>query len=48
MMRPDAVSSPSDVASKVREAEAASKQGLPLLVDRNGQTYYLALELAQG
>jgi serine protease Do len=44
----DAVHSPADVASKVHEAEAASKQGLPLLVDRDGQTYYLALELAQG
>jgi serine protease Do len=44
----DAVSSPAEVASKVHEAESASKQGLPLLVERDGQTYYLALELAQG
>jgi len=44
----DAVKSPAEVASKIHQAEAASKQGLPLLVSRNGQTYYLALQLAQG
>jgi serine protease Do len=44
----DPVNSPAEVASKVRQAEAASKQGLPLLVTRDGQTYYLALQLAQG
>jgi serine protease Do len=44
----DPVNSPAEVAAKVHEAEVASKQGLPLLVTRNGQTYYLALELAQG
>jgi len=42
------VTSPRDAAAKIREAEHAKKAALPLLVTRNGTTYYIALQLAQG
>jgi serine protease Do len=42
----DTVSSPSEFAAKVRAAEVAKKVAVPLLVMRNGTTYYLALQLA--
>ncbi len=40
-----AVSSPSDVVAEIRAAEHAHKDAVPLLVMRDGKTYYLALEL---
>jgi len=42
------VTSPRDAAAKIHEAERAKKAALPLLVTRNGTTYYIALQLAQG
>ena len=42
------VTSPSQAATKIRQAESAKKEAVPLLVTRNGTTYYLALQLAQG
>jgi serine protease Do len=41
----DAVTTPSDVVTKIHAAEHAKKQAVPLLVMRDGTTYYLALEL---
>ncbi len=43
-----AVSTPKAVASRIHDAEHAKKEAIPLLVSRNGTTYYIALELAQG
>jgi serine protease Do len=43
-----AVTSPREVASRIHEAEQAKKEAVPLLVTRNGTTYYIALQLAQG
>jgi len=41
----EAVTTPADVAAKIHAAEQAKKQAVPLLVMRDGTTYYLALEL---
>ena len=41
-----AVSSPADVVAKIHAAEHDKKAALPLLVLRDGSTYYLALNLA--
>ena len=43
-----AVSTPDAVASRIHEAERAKKEAIPLLVSRNGTTYYIALELSEG
>jgi len=44
----DAVATPNEAASKIRDAQHAKKEAVPLLVSRNGTNYYLALQLAQG
>ena len=44
----DPVTTPNQAASKIREAEKAKKEAVPLLVMRDGTTYYLALQLANG
>jgi serine protease Do len=41
----DPVSSPSEAASRIHGAERAKKDAVPLLVMRDGSTYYLALQL---
>jgi serine protease Do len=43
-----AVTTPAEVAAKVKQAQKAGKEAVPLLVTRNGTTYYLALQLTQG
>jgi serine protease Do len=43
----DAVTSPNDAIAKIKQAEAAKKEAVPLLVMREGATYYLALRLSQ-
>ena len=43
-----AVTTPGDAAARIHDAEKAQKGALPLLVTRNGTTYYIALQLAQG
>jgi serine protease Do len=43
-----AVVTPGDAAAKIHDAETAKKAAVPLLVTRNGTTYYIALQLAQG
>jgi serine protease Do len=43
----DAVTTPSEAASKIRSAEQ-QKKAVPLLVMRDGKPYYLALQFAQG
>jgi serine protease Do len=43
-----AISTPKQAATKIHEAEQAKKEAVPLLVTRNGTTYYIALQLAQG
>ncbi len=42
-----AITTPKEAANKIREAEQAKKEAVPLLVTRNGTTYYIALQLAQ-
>lgn len=42
------VTSPNQAATKIHEAETAKKEAVPLLVTRNGTTYYIALQLTQG
>jgi serine protease Do len=42
----DAVNSPSEAAAHIHAAEKAKKDAVPLLVLRDGNTYYLALQLA--
>ncbi len=42
------VSSPSEVVAKIHQAQRDRKEAVPLLVTRNGTTYYLALQLRQG
>jgi serine protease Do len=42
----DAVKTPSDAVSRIRAAENEKKEAVPLLVLRDGHTYYLALQLA--
>jgi len=44
----DQVTTPAQAAAKVRAAEKAKKEAVPLLVMRDGTTYYLALQLANG
>jgi len=41
----EAVTTPAEAASRIREAEGQKKEAVPLLVMRNGTTYYLALQL---
>ncbi len=41
----DAVTKPSEAASRIHAAEEAKKAAVPLLVMRDGSTYYLALQL---
>jgi serine protease Do len=41
----DPVGSPSEAASQIHTAEHAKKDAIPLLVLRDGSTYYLALQL---
>ncbi len=41
-----AVTSPAEAASQLHKAEHEKKEAVPLLVMRNGTTYYLALQLA--
>ena len=43
-----AITTPKEAAAKIHEAEQAKKEAVPLLVTRNGTTYYIALQLAQG
>jgi hypothetical protein len=40
------VTTPSEAASQIHAAERAKKDAVPLLVLRDGSTYYLALQLA--
>ncbi len=40
------VATPSEAASHIHDAQRARKDAVPLLVLRNGSTYYLALQLA--
>jgi len=42
------VATPREVVADIHQAERAKKQAVPLLVTRNGTTYYIALELTQG
>jgi serine protease Do len=42
------VATPREVVAKIHAAERAKKEAIPMLVMRNGTTYYVALELAQG
>ncbi|MTJ81842.1 MAG: DegQ family serine endoprotease [Telmatospirillum sp.] len=42
------VASPAEASEKIRQAQKAGKEAVPLLVTRNGTTYYLALQLTQG
>ena len=44
----DKVAAPADARAKIRAAEREKKEAVPLLVMRDGTTYYLALQLAQG
>lgn len=41
------VTTPAEAATKIHAAEREKKEALPLLVMRDGTTYYLALQLAQ-
>ena len=43
-----AVGTPAQAAGKIHEAQQAKKEAVPLLVMRDGTTYYLALQLANG
>jgi serine protease Do len=43
----DPVASPRELVAKIHQAEQDKKQAVPLLVTRNGTTYYLALQLQQ-
>ncbi len=42
------VTTPADAATKIHAAERDKKEAVPLLVMRNGSTYYLALQLGKG
>ena len=42
------VASPREAIAKIHQAERDNKEAVPLLVTRNGTTYYLALQLRQG
>jgi serine protease Do len=41
----DAVTTPADAVAKIHAAEKDKKEAVPLLVSRDGTTYYLALQL---
>ena len=41
----DAVKTPADAVAKIHAAEKDKKEAVPLLVSRDGTTYYLALQL---
>jgi len=41
------ITSPSQATAKIHQEEVAKKEAVPLLVTRNGTTYYLALQLVQ-
>ncbi len=41
------VTSPAEASAKIRAAEQDKKQAVPLLVMRDGTTYYLALQLGK-
>jgi|HubBroStandDraft_1064217.scaffolds.fasta_scaffold06552_3 serine protease Do len=43
----DRVTSPSEVSAKIHAAENDKKEAVPLLVMRDGSTYYLALQLGK-
>ena len=43
----EVVTTPADAIAKIRKAEAEKKDAVPLLVMRDGTTYYLALQLTQ-
>jgi serine protease Do len=43
----DPVGSPTEAVAKIHQAERDRKEAVPLLVTRNGTTYYLALQLRQ-
>jgi serine protease Do len=43
----DAVTSPAEAAAKIHAAEHDKKDAVPLLVMRDGATYYLALQLGK-
>jgi serine protease Do len=43
----DAVSSPAEAAAKIHAAQRDKKDAIPLLVMRDGTTYYLALQLGK-
>ncbi len=42
------VGTPNQAIAKIHEAEKSKKEAVPLLVTRNGTTYYVALQLTQG
>ena len=41
----EAVTSPAEASSQIRAAQKAKKDAVPLLVMRDGSTYYVALQL---
>jgi hypothetical protein len=43
----DVVSTPAEVSARIRAAQRDKKEAVPLLVMRDGTTYYLALQLAK-
>lgn len=43
-----AVTTPNEAIARIHDAERAKKEAVPLLVTRNGTTYYVALQLNQG
>ncbi len=43
-----AVATPREAIAKINQAEQEKKEAVPLLVTRNGTTYYVALQLAEG
>ena len=43
----DAVTTPAEASAKIQAAELDKKEAVPLLVMRDGTTYYLALQLAK-
>jgi serine protease Do len=44
----DAVSTPAEAIAKIRKAQDEKRAAVPLLVMREGATYYVALQLARG
>jgi serine protease Do len=42
------IATPKEAAARIKQAEHDKKDALPLLVTRNGTTYYIALQLAEG